>query len=72
MKNAAKVEQNAIFLLQARPVATPTIFCSAIKHSIKFSGYFSNRVIENVLFLVSPSNPITCEFDSLAFNRAVP
>ena len=37
LKNAAKVEQKGIFRLQDRPVATPTKFCSAIKHSTKLS-----------------------------------
>lgn len=59
IKNAAKVEQNAIFLLQASPEATPTIFCSAIKHYIKLYGCLLKRVIANVLFLVSPSKPTT-------------
>lgn len=32
LKNAAKVEQNGIFFLHAKPVATPTKFCYAMKH----------------------------------------
>jgi hypothetical protein len=57
------VEQKAIFLLQANPEATPTIFCSAMKHYIKLWGYLSERVIAKVLFFVSPSKPITFELD---------
>lgn len=66
-KKAAKVEQKGIFPLQDRPVATPTMFCSAIKHSTKLSGNLSFKVIAKVEFLVSPSRPTTFGFDSLAF-----
>ena len=72
MKNAANVEQKAIFFLQARPYVTPTMFCSAIKHSTKLYGNFYLRVIANVEFLVSPSNPTTFGFDYLAFNKPLP
>lgn len=68
----AKVAQNAIFLLQARPSVTPTIFCSAMKHSTKLYGNLSFKVIEKVEFLVSPSSPTTFGFDSLALRSPVP
>lgn len=72
IKKAAKVEAKAIFLLQASPVATPTMFCSAMKHSTKLSGNFSAKVIENVLISVSPSSPTTLSLDSLAFKSPFP
>jgi hypothetical protein len=68
----AKVAQKAIFLLQASPSVTPTIFCSAMKHSTKLSGNFYFNVIEKVEFLVSPSSPTTAGFDSLALRRPFP
>lgn len=58
-KKAAKVEQKGIFLLHDNPVATPTKFCSAIKHSMKLSSYLFFKVIAKVEFLVSPSRPTT-------------
>jgi hypothetical protein len=72
MKKVAKVAQKAIFLLQAKPSVTPTMFCSAIKHSIKLYGNFYFKVIENVEFLVSPSSPTTLGFDYLALSNPLP
>lgn len=72
MKKAAKVAQKAIFFLQTKPSVTPTIFCSAIKHSTKLSGNLSFKVIEKVEFLVSPSRPTTFGLDYLAFNKPFP
>lgn len=71
-KNAAKVEQNGIFLRQDKPVATPTRFCSAIKHSIKLSGNLFFKVIAKVEFLVSPSSPTTFLLDSRALSNPLP
>ncbi len=72
MKNAANVEQNAIFFLQAKPYETPTMFCSAMKHSTKLSGNLSFKVMANVEFLVSPSRPITFGLDYLALSKPFP
>lgn len=72
LKNAAKVEQKGILFLQESPVATPTKFCSAIKHSIKLYSNLFFKVIAKVEFLVSPSKPTTFGFDSLAFNNPFP
>lgn len=71
-KKAAKVAQNGILPLQESPVPTPTIFCSAMKHSTKLSGNLFFKVIEKVEFLVSPSSPTTLGLDSLAFFNASP
>lgn len=72
IKKVAKVAQKAIFLLQASPSVTPTIFCSAMKHSTKLSGNLSFKVIVKVEFLVSPSSPTTFGFDSLALRSPLP
>ena len=71
-KNAAKVEQNGILPLQLNPVATPTRFCSAMKHYTKLSSNLFLRVMANVEFFVSPSKPTTLALDSLAFRRPFP
>lgn len=45
VKNVAKVETKATVLsLHAAPVATPTRFCSAMKHSIYLSGATCNKL----------------------------
>src|SRR3989344_1462018 len=45
-QNAAKVEAKGIFPLFESPIATPTIFCSAIYISKKRSGYLSLKISE--------------------------
>lgn len=72
MKNAAKVEQKGILPLHDSPVATPTRFCSAIKHSMKLSWNFYLRVMAKVEFFVSPSSPTTLVLDYLALAKPVP
>ena len=72
MKNAANVEQKAIFFLQLNPVVTPTRFCSAIKHSIKLYLYDFIRVMAKVEFFVSPSKATTFGLESLAFFNPSP
>lgn len=42
--------------LQLKPVATDTMFYSAMKHSTNLSGKAFLKVIEKVEFLVSPSS----------------
>jgi len=56
-KKHAKVEQNGILFLTETPDATETMFCSAIKHSTNFSGYFLSNLSEKVEFFKSASNP---------------
>ena len=50
-KNAAKVEAKVTArFLQAAPIATPTKFCSAMKHSENRSGKASANLSEKVEF----------------------
>ena len=72
LRKAEKVEQKASFPLQAMPLATPTMFCSAMKHSTKLSGYLSPMVHEKVLTFVSPSRATTLLSASLALRSPFP
>ena len=59
MRNAANVETNGSFPRVLNPTPTPTMFCSAIKHSKNRSGNTFINVSENVEFFVSPSSATT-------------
>lgn len=54
------------------PIATPTMFCSAIKHSTNCSGRSFFNKHENVELLMSPSKPITRLLFSPNLNKALP
>ena len=59
-KKAAKVLEKVMARPRAaHPMATPTMFCSATKHSIWRPGNFFLQLREQVEFLVSPSSAIT-------------
>ena len=60
VKNAANVLQKATVLsLVAHPIATPTRFCSAMKHSINLSGWaFYSRTIKFEFKIVFTSKSI--------------
>ena len=51
----AKVDANGTLPRVPKPVATPTMFCSAMKHSVNRSGNLLKNFSEKVEFLVSPS-----------------
>lgn len=73
VKNVAKVEAKAtVRSLQAAPIATPTKFCSAIKHSMYLEGSTVFIFSENVEFFMSPSRAMTRELFCAILTKALP
>ncbi len=57
---------------KGEPIHLHTMFCSAMKHSIKRSGWAFLKISEKVEFLVSPSKATTRGLASPIFFRATP